>query len=313
MSLGGLVGFGVLAVVVVTALSVIASAWFAIAAKRLHEAGPVAERSAAAWALLAPIALAATVVVVVAAIGAFGADHCAGHHHHAHFCLAHGGAWLARPWAVAVAAASSVTYLVRLATVVWRRLRARQAIGQVRRVSEPGDRVRIAQSERVFCFVAGWRKPEIFMSSSAWNALSPEQRDAVIAHEQAHVAHGDVLMTSVVDLASTLAAPLAGSWLHARWAAASERFCDSQAARTTAPETVATALVQLCRAGQLQPIASAFTPDADALEARVQAVLANGPVGSRLGWVAWSSLAAAVAMSAVLANHLHHALETLLG
>jgi Zn-dependent protease with chaperone function len=313
VSIGGVVGFGVVAVVLVTAFSLIATAWVALAAGRLRDAGPAAERSAAGWALLAPIVLAATIVVVIAAVGSGSEDHCVGHDHHAHFCFVHGAAWLERPWAVALAVASTVTFVLRIAAVAWRRARARRAITQVRKVSELGDGVWIARSERVFCFVAGWRRPEVFMSSRANEALPPNERAAVIAHERAHAAHGDLWLSTLVDLASTAAAPLAGGWLHTRWTEASERLCDTVAARATAPESVASALVRMCRAGHLEPIASGFTPAADALEDRVRAVLAGVPAGRRLGWIAWSLVAGAIAASVLLATPLHHALETLLG
>lgn len=313
MSPGSLVGFGVLAVVLVTAFSLIATGWFALTAERLRARGPAAERSAAAWALLAPIVLAVTIVGVIAAIGSGSVDHCIGHHHHAHFCLVHGAAWLERPWAVALAAASTITFVLRIAIVAWRRERARRAVAQVRRVSDLGDRVRIARSDRVFCFVAGWRRPEVYMSSRAWDALSDEERDAVIAHEQAHADSGDLWMSTVVELASTVAAPLAGSWLHMQWADASERLCDAYAARATAPATVASALVQMCRAGHLQALPGSFMPGAATLEHRVRAVLSGAPMGTRLGWRVWMLAGAAIVATTLLASQLHHALETLLG
>lgn len=313
MSLGGLVGFGVLAVVLVTAFSLIATGWFALATRQLRARGPAAERSAAAWALLSPIALAVTIVGVIVAVGSGSVDHCIGHQHHAHFCLVHGAAWLERPWAVALAAASTITFVSRIAVVIWRRERARHAIAQVRRVSELGDRVRIARSDRVFCFVAGLRRPEVFMSSRAWDALSDDERDAVVAHEHAHADSGDLWMGTIIDLASTMAAPLAGAWLHARWTDATERLCDAHAARATAPETVASALLQMCRSGNLQSLPGSFMPGTGTLEQRVRAVLAHGPIGTRLGWLAWAFVVAAIGAATLLASQLHHALETLLG
>ena len=313
MNLGSLVGFGVLAVVLMTACSVIATAGLALARTRLRRSGPAAERSAAAWALMAPIGLALVSVIGIAARGSGGVDHCIGHDHHAHFCLTHGGAWLERPWAVAVAVASSITFLLRLALVVVRRSRARRAIAQVRRVAERGERVRVALSDRVFCFVAGWRRPEVFVSSRAWEALSANEREAVLAHEHAHAARGDLWIGAVVDVAAAFAAPLAGSWLLACWTDASERLCDVDAARATDPETVASALVRLCRAGRLQQVPAGFTAPAEALEDRVRAVLARGPTGSGFGWSAWSIVGASVLAVVLLATPLHHALETLLG
>lgn len=312
MSFGGLVGFGVLAVVLLGVLSLIATAGVALASDRLRRAGPAAERSAAVWALVAPVALAFSIVVALAVRGSGGVDHCIGHEHHAHFCFVHGAAWLDRSWAVALAVGSAMTILLRLSSIGWRRIRARVAIAQLRRVAECSDGVRIARSERVFCFVAGWRRPEVFVSSRGWCALAPVEREAVIAHERAHAAYGDLWLAAVVDVASVFAAPLAGSWLHARWFDASERLCDLRAAQRTDPETVASALLRMCRAGQLQH-APSFTPRSDTLEHRVRAVLAGGPVGNGLHPITWCLAAAAIVLAAMFATHLHHALETLLG
>lgn len=313
MTLGGVVGFVVLSVLLLTALSLVATAGVAFAGARLRRAGPAAERSAAAWALLAPATLTFAVVAALAIRGSGTIDHCIGHDHHAHLCFAHGVAWLARPWAIALAAAAVVTLLLRLSGVAWRRIQTGAAIAEVRRVAECADRVRIVQSQRVFCFVAGHRHPEVFVSSRAWEALSADEREAVIAHERAHAAQGDLWLGALIDVASVFAAPLAGGWLRARWSDAGERLCDARAAEHTAPETVADALVRLCRAGQVQHVPGGFTPRSEALEHRVRAVLASGPIGGELHPVAWCLAAVAIIATAVFATHLHHAFETLLG
>jgi hypothetical protein len=311
MSFGGVVGFAVLAVVLLTTCSLLAAILFAVTRKWVE--GPMAEKNAAAWALVAPVVVAASLLALIAWQGYGSADHCVGHDHHAHFCLVHGAAWLHRPWAIAVAVGSSVTIMLRLGAITWRRLAAMRAIAQVRRVSRDVDGIRIAPSDRVFCFVTGWRRPEVFVSSRAWDALNDAERTAVLTHERAHAGDGDLWMAAIIDVAASLAAPLTGTWLHERWADAGERLCDLRAAETTNAETVAGALLRMCRAGSMLVIASGFTPSADALEHRVRAVLDGGPAGRRLGWGAWSLLAAVLFVSTIFATHLHHALETLLG
>jgi hypothetical protein len=311
--LGGAVGFVVLAVVLVTTSSLIAAGIFAVARRRLHAAGPAREKTAAAWALIAPLAIAAVIVMVIAWRGSGTVDHCEGHSHHAHFCLVHGAAWLARPWAVAIAVAAAVTFLLRIVTIAWRRAAAARAIAQVRRVATARDGVHVAPSDRAFCFVTGLRRPEVYVSSSAWDALDGDERLAVIAHERAHARHGDLWMAALVDVVASLAAPLAGAWLRERWIDASERLCDASAANATSPVAVAGALVHICRAGSLLPLASGFPAETDAVERRVRAVLAGGPRGRSFGWSAWAALGLSLAAVCVFATELHHALETLLG
>lgn len=315
MTVGGLVGFAVVAILLVTTLSLAGAAAVAVAilCERLRRAGPATERSAAAWALVAPVALTAAVVAVLAIRGSGRIDHCIGHTHHAHLCLVHGAAWLQRPWAVALAVASGSAVLLRIARAALRRLRTQRATREIRRVTEPGDRVRIAPSDRVFCFIAGWRQPTVFVSSRAWSALSEDERDAVVAHEQAHAAQGDLWFGAIADVASACAAPLVGAWLHAQFIDASERLCDLRAGEYTAPETVASALVRMCRAGQLQHVPAGFPPAPEALERRIRAVLGRGTAGSVLGAGAWCLALALSLASAVFGPELHHALETLLG
>ncbi len=313
MTLGGLVGFSVLGAALLTAGSVAASASVYLVRERLRRAGPASERSAAAWALLAPVVLACSVVAAMVIRGSGDVDHCLGHDHHAHFCLVHGGAWLERPWAIAVASAFMISVVWRLLGIAWRRTRAAIAIAQVRRVADHGQRVRLVRSTRVFCFIAGWFRPEVYASSHAWDALSTEEREAVLAHERAHAAHGDLWLGPLIDVASVLAAPLAGAWLRARWGDAAERMCDVRAAEQTAPETVASALLRMARAAHLQHVPSGFTPRPDALERRVRAVLERGPAGRGLPPSVWCLAVVAISAVACLATDLHHALETLLG
>jgi Zn-dependent protease with chaperone function len=310
---GGLVGFSVVAIVFATGLSLAAAATLATLRERLRNAGPAAERSAAAWALVGPVALTLAIMAALAIRGSGRIDHCLGHTHHAHLCFVHGAAWLERPWAIALVAASSMTIALRLAVAALRRLRARRAIGELRRVTRAGDRVRVVPSDRVFCFVAGWRRPTVFVSSRAWSALSDDERAAVIAHELAHASQGDLWFGVIAEVAAACAAPRVGAWLHARFIDASERVCDARAAQQTAPEAVARALLCVCRAGQLQRAPAGFPAAADALERRIRAVLARGAVGSALGGGAWCLVIAPLVASTVFAPELHHALETLLG
>ncbi len=317
MTLGSLVGFGVLAVLLTTMFSVASAAIVALARERLRRAGAAAERRAAAWALVAPVALAVTIVVLLAIRGSGSSDHCEGHGHHAHLCLVHGAEWLQRPWAVALAAGSAITMLLRLGVVALRHARTKIAIARVRKVAQLDGDVRIARSDRTFCFVVGWRRPEVFVSSRAWEVLSATERNAVLEHEQAHVAHGDLSLRIALDLAGVFSAPLVGNWLREWWADASERLCDLRAAERTDPETVASALVKLARAGTPQLLPSGFTPGAEALDRRVRGVLRGGSTGEsvarRVAMLGAGLSIGLLAVVAAFAPALHHALETLLG
>jgi hypothetical protein len=117
-----------------------------------------------------------------------------------------------------------------------------------------------------------------------------------------------------------LAAPFAATVLRTIWARATERLCDARAACVTGrPDLVAQAMVHLCRMRSTPSLedATSFPPRGAELADRVRAVLAGGPDGSQAGRrlsVAAAVLVAHVTVAAiVLAEQLHHALETLLG
>jgi hypothetical protein len=122
----------------------------------------------------------------------------------------------------------------------------------------------------------------------------------------------------LLDVCLLFAAPLVGLAIRERWELATERLRDAEAARDVgAPEVVASALVRMVR--QSPPVPSllpAFSPRGDAaLTLRVTSLLdahAPGETG-RLTLLAIAGLAGALAVGLVLADPLHHILETLLG
>jgi Zn-dependent protease with chaperone function len=225
------------------------------------------------------------------------------------------------------AAAGGVLLAARLARRVAAAVRTRRALTLIaarsRTVACPagGTDVLLAPARERFCFAArAGGRGRIFVSTAAWEALEPAARDAMLAHERAHIRQGDLRTAVLLDLASLLCAPIAGAALVARWRDACERSCDREAARAAGPIAVAEALLAVAR-GRLAPlpafgVASFHSPDG-ALAARVEALLRGGPDGRRAaGRLRAAALAAALAVgaaSALLADPLHHALETLLG
>ncbi|MEI2724007.1 MAG: hypothetical protein V9H26_10855 [Verrucomicrobiota bacterium] len=109
-------------------------------------------------AILPPIA-GALVVAALALHWATTIDHCEAHDHHAHLCVAHGGAWLARPWAVAVTGRRGGRHRAGGAARgdAGRRAGARADAGGGAAVV---DDVRVVESPRRFCFVAGMQRPD---------------------------------------------------------------------------------------------------------------------------------------------------------
>ncbi len=316
MIVASLIGFATVFILAAWSISAGLGLTVLLGRRWLRRAGPAFERRAVALAASVPVAVA--VAVVVALLWQPGVDdHCPHHTHHAHLCLAHGAAWLDRPWAVVLIAGVGVTMAIRLGLVMASVLRTTRAVARLRRVSTATSDVRLVESARSFCFVAGIRRPELFVSTTAWHALDARERAAMLAHERAHIAHGDLWRRLALELLGVLAAPLVPSALRGAWSSATERLCDARAVDVVGREPVATALVRLCRADRARSALASFAPTAEALADRVEAVLAAEPTGDvaarRLGAASVLSMLALAALALAFAEPLHHALETLLG
>jgi hypothetical protein len=312
-------GFALVFVVLVVVLSALASAVVALCDGMLRQRGPYAERRAVALAALGPVVLACGIVAALLAHSYLATDHCLEHGHHAHLCVAHGGAWLDRPWVVAALAVAVAVVVARLLALGARVARASSSIARLRRLSVANGDVRIVESPHAFCFVAGLRNPTIYASTTAWFGLAEDERAAMVAHERGHVAHHDVSRRFGLDLLLAVAAPLAAGSLTARWSHATERLRDADAAAAVGdPDPVARAMLRLCR---LERSAAApglgFVGRGRLLTERVEALLAAAPGGEPsarvLSLVVVVGLAGLVALAAGLAGPLHHAFETLLG
>jgi Zn-dependent protease with chaperone function len=329
----GLIGFAVAFLAIAWALSLVAGAAFFAARPWLRRQGPGAERGGAGLALIGPPVLGAGVVAVLIGHSALGptlglVDHCPAHDHHLHLCLFHGASWSVVGWAVGLVAGLALWTAVlvshravRLALARWRL--ARIAASSVRLSGEHRD-VLLAPARTAFCFVAGLRRPRIFVSTAAWQRLGEDERRAMIEHERAHAAQGDLWRRTLLGLvAMSSPSPLAIRLL-AVWDAATERLCDRRAATVVGdPSPLARALVSMARSRPPAPavahggLASFAPKGASEVVERVEALLAEGGDGARvardLGRAALVALAAALIVTAFLSGPIHHGIESLLG
>lgn len=316
MALGSLVGFAVVFVLVAWTLSgvLLLARW--LGRHELRRLGPAAERGAAEVVAVLPLLIAVAVVAVLVGRSLLGVDHCDQHLEHVHLCVWHGDPWSEHTIAATMVAFAAALFMVRsiaLGVVVRRRLRS---IAQLRDASEVRDGVRWIDTNHALCFVAGLRRPEIYISTGAWNALARDERQAMLAHERAHVRHRDVVRGLALDLLLLGAAP----WVprvRGTWDAATERLCDAHAAAETSGTAVASALVKVCRIGLQGRLVPSFTPAAAALEDRVVAVLAAEPAGERAARRlrrGFALMAGSLVLAIVVhAGTIHHLLESTLG
>lgn len=317
---GALVGF--MLVFFLTAWAVSGLLFVALRANNgaIRRLGPAAERRVTALAAALPVVIALAVVATLIVRSLAGADHCPAHDHHAHLCVAHGEGWAERAWYVAVVAGALAMLGTRLGLLGAALVRGRRRVALLRAASTSVDGVRLVDSSRAFCFVAGLRRPEIYASTGVWNALAPEEREAMLAHERAHVDGRDLRWRAALEVLAAFGAPLTPAPLLARWEQATERLRDRDAADTVgAPELVAAAMVRVCRLGTRSADVHAFAFPAapGALDERVEALLAGRPRGERAAFaIALAGLALVATATLAVAVHaepLHHTLESLLG
>ncbi len=316
MSIGSIMGFALVFAVTTWTLSALGALALASARPWLKRAGPMAERRAALAVAIVPIVLGVVAVATLLIQSALGVDHCEAHGHHAHLCISHGGQWIERSSVVVALAIVTATVLGRAAIVAAGFLRGARSIRELHALSRDAGDVRLVDSERAFCFVA---RPGIYVSARVWTSLSTGERAALVAHEAAHIRHGDLRTRAVLEAFLVFAAPLVGDRVRSTWLSASERLCDAHAAAVTGePEMVASAMLSMCRLQATRPVpAFGFTPTVEEVEGRVRAVLACGPLGERaavvFGRVVVASCVALAIAGVVAAEPVHHAFETLLG
>jgi Zn-dependent protease with chaperone function len=315
MSLSALAGFVLVFVVTVVSTSALGGLMLATFGSRLQRVGPMVERRVAVVVAISPVVIATLVIGALVLQSSVGVDHCEVHDHHAHLCFTHGAQWIERTWVVVLLAIATAVVLARATILATSYLVGARSVRVLRAMSHARGEVRVVESDRAFCFVA---RDGVFVSSTVWTTLPGRQRAALVAHEEAHARNGDLTKRLMIEILLVFAAPFTAERVRGRWLRASERLCDAHAARVTDPETVANAMVSMCKLGNTQPVPGlAFTPMARDLAGRIEAVLASGSLGERaarsIGRVAIIGLISLAAAGGLAAEPLHHAFETLLG
>lgn len=317
---GSVIGFALVFLGAAWLGSLAAAALTMAFGRRLRAFGPRAEQAAAATALAVPPVLALILTLSIALL-ARRFDHCLAHLHHLHLCPEHGGHWSGVAWAVAAVAAAVAAFSVGLLRRTVAALTGARALARLRRVARSvdfdGQRVRVVESARPFCFVAGRWGGEIYVSTAALARLADAERTAVFAHEATHVRGKHLLVRRVLDRLAFVGAPGFAQWLLRRWDAATERACDRAAARAVGDATiVATALVSMARLAGPPAPGLAFPATGRLLDQRVESLLApegaDRGAASRIRRGAIALCVIFTALVIALAEPLHHLIETLL-
>jgi Zn-dependent protease with chaperone function len=196
------------------------------------------------------------------------------------------------------------------------RLRAHARLLGTRRAGGREVEVFVSPEHRGAPFAGGVLRAYVCFPEAAFAALSPDERDAALEHELAHVAHRDLLLATALDLAGDVLwfVPGAGA-VRRRFDAACEHLADGAAVRAGAsPVSLAAALVrvhELVASHRAGPRMALLRPRS-VLARRVAALLAPGGPGApgpRLGFQRrfagplLTGVIAAAALLSVLGGH----------
>ena len=293
------------------------TSWASLALPWAEGHGSPARRADAAWLLGAAPAIATVAVTVASAGPGLRAavdrtvDHCEGHAHHAHLCWQHG------PSSVHVVAALGavwwVVVLARGARVMFDAARTARLARALTALGSPDGPVVRVRTGAPLCHAVGHIRPRVLVSDAVWDALPADEREAVLAHEGAHLRRRDPTADLLLALLGVVAWPSSARTWRERWRTAAEASADAEAAARTDPGALASALVRVARLGLTEvPVAPGMAATTHALEQRVTRLLASDvphPVPAR-----WFPLAGVVALAAALAavvasDPVHHLVE----
>jgi Zn-dependent protease with chaperone function len=210
-----------------------------------------------------------------------------------------------------LAAGLGVLGLARGAHAVVKSARYARNCRRIGRVTTLGGlRATVIESPRVLLALTGLLRPRIVVSSAVLKALSPEQLEAAVRHERAHLSSRDNLKRLAVVMTPVLL-PFRSVFLELEctWARVAEWAADDRAAAGDSgqPIALASALVRVSRLGAVAApaLATSLVDAGQDLSARVDRLLNAAPSVVREErehrWVTGAILMG-VAVAAVLAT-----------
>jgi len=123
--------------------------------------------------------------------------------------------------------------------------------------------------------LVGWLRPTLVVDRDLWATLDSAHRDAILAHERAHLTRRDPLVLMAIRVLSAFGPLPLGRALTRAWLDRAELKADAIAARQVGATELADALVRCARlASNPRPMALCW--NGGALEQRVHALLDDG-------------------------------------
>ncbi|HUG98730.1 MAG TPA: M56 family metallopeptidase [Gammaproteobacteria bacterium] len=240
------------------------------------------------------------------------AHHCVEHGPgHPHICLAH-------PPIVALSAwhwlAVTFAFLWLLWSIGTHVLRRRHALLQLRSLlafAGGSGPVRTLDTPHVVALTADPGHPVILLSSELRRRLHPRHRRIVLAHEVAHLRHGDLYFSRLIDALLVPHVRPVAKRMRMAWRQAIEEHADDVVAARFGREDVAQALVRVARMPAVSAGSALRATGGNAVQ-RIERLL-DAPTEMRGRAAFAAGYAGAMLGSWVVLVWAHHTIETLLG
>jgi beta-lactamase regulating signal transducer with metallopeptidase domain len=192
--------------------------------------------------LVATFALVISFLPSIINIVGLGPEHCGLHlDAHSHLCKVHPSLPVSH-WLTWLSLIFSVYLLFVFSSVIRDSYRAwslNRRFNNTSKIQLSSD-TWLIESDIPFAFVIGLIKPKVMLSTALKNKLSPAQLNIVLAHENDHKKHHDVLRLIVSRAFSLLHLPSVRKELLAQLSLSTEKACD-EAATTQSNNRVAVA------------------------------------------------------------------------
>lgn len=241
------------------------------------------------------------------------ASHCGPHsHHHIHTCNGDlPGSDFAAPLSLALLT-GLLALLVGPVRQAFRNGQRQKHLQSLLELSKGRGCLRRLNDQRPIAFAVGGASPAIVMSRGLLSGLTRRQQRIVVAHERAHLRHGDPWRSQLLAVVLSLFLPFVSKRLKAVWDHALEEAADDAVTQQFDRLEVAETLVHVLRL-QLSPVEGTHAIGAGDTYSRIQRLIHGSPEPAFSVRIFEPLYAAFVLGALIVVLNQHHALETALG
>jgi Zn-dependent protease with chaperone function len=240
------------------------------------------------------------------------AHHCIEHGAgHPHICLEHPPIMALSAWHWVAVTFAFLWLLRAIGTHVLQRRRALSQLRALLAFAAGSGPLQTIYTPNVMALAADPGRPVILLSSELRRRLHPRQRRIVLAHEVAHLRHGDLFFSRLIDALLVLHVRPVARRLRSAWRQAIEEHADEVVAARFGREDVAQALIRVARMPVARTASALRATGGNAVQ-RIERLL-DAPAERRARATFAATYAGALLGSWIVLVMAHHGIETLLG